>query len=196
MKKFKITFLLIIFALVQGCQQSEPIQKPVLNEVELENVLRTNLTYKALITDVNVASNALMEDLASNFSKLPKEELEEMNSIWVKYGSSEDFIQLATESEKSLFGKMALKSKSSSDALNNSISKLLEELSFKYSYKKVSVYNVLLSLYTQRSQANSRSNSVCMHKALAEYYSLLDQGFTEHTAYAFAVGYYSGCVDK
>jgi hypothetical protein len=84
MNKIKISFLLITFTILQGCQQNEPIQKPVLNAVELENLLKTNSVYKDLVTELNVTANALSADLISSFSKLSKEELENMEKIWLR----------------------------------------------------------------------------------------------------------------
>jgi hypothetical protein len=197
MKKLKITFLVITLALLQGCQQNEPVQKPVLNAVELENLLKTNSAYKDLVTELNVAANAFLGDLRSNFSKLPKEELENMNRIWIKYGSGKDFIGLATESEKNVFKKTV--SKSSSTAFNNSISKLIKEVSLKYSYESNSIYSVLNTLFEDIRNKNFLSRTAksferCEHEALSRYYSLLANGVREFTAEVYMQGYYVGCI--
>jgi hypothetical protein len=181
----------------KGCQQNEPVQKPVLNAVELENLLKTNSAYKDLVTELNVAANAFLGDLRSNFSKLPKEELENMNRIWIKYGSGKDFIGLATESKKNVFKKTV--SKSSSTAFNNSISKLIKEVSLKYSYESNSIYSILNTLFEDMRNKNSLSRTAksierCEHEALSRYYSLLGDGVREFTAEVYMQGYYVGCI--
>ncbi|MFM9837122.1 MAG: hypothetical protein ACKVOQ_02595 [Cyclobacteriaceae bacterium] len=131
---------------------------------------------------------------------MSKEELENMNIVWKKYGSGNDFIQLATKSEKSIFETMALRSKSSSEAFNNSISKLSNEVSLKYSFENGSMYNALISLDEEIRYKNSENKSnrkdagMCMHMAMAEYYSMMGSGVSEGYAFVYMHGFYAGCI--
>jgi hypothetical protein len=196
MKKLKTAFLLIILAQLQGCQQNERIQKPVLNTIELENLLKTNSEYETLVRTLNVSSNNYLTDLNSNYSKLPLKERERMNQIEDFYGSKEDFIKFATEEEKAIFQKLA----PHTYGIAESITKLSNEVALRYSFEKVNLFNAIINLHNDTSSIQTVSgkvaggcNSYCEHVALAEYYWFLDGGGADG-AYIYATGVYVGCM--
>jgi hypothetical protein len=194
MKKLKIAFLLFTFALLQGCQQNEPIQKPVLNAVELENLLKTNSVYADLVTELNIAANAFLGDLTSNFSRLPKEELENMNRIWLKYGSGEDFIKFAAEDEKAIFQQLTPNTYN----IDERITKLSDKIDLRYSFEKTNLLKILINLH--EGTGNTKfgrtlaCSGYCDHIALSEYYRLQSAGMSGSHLVAYANGVYNGCM--
>jgi hypothetical protein len=200
MKNLKITFLLITFALLQSCQQSESIQRPVLNEIQLEALLKTNLTYKSLVAKLDVATTVFLRDLTSNSSKLTKDELEKMNQIWIKYSSAEDFVKFTTEDKKDAFQKLT----PNIYDIDERIAKLSDEIGLRYSFDHTDLLNLLsekaenLALPTKSNRSFAGGcDGYCEHKALSAYYRFLSiDSSTKSGASVYASGYYAGCFSN